>query len=111
MKKYTRLLSVAIFGITLVSSTAYADPIKGERILSNMLRKAGGCKLQEFRIAMVHSKKEWEDIYKSGKMEAEINKICPSMKQLPIIENQQYKKDVFDYLEYYSRDGGSLPKC
>jgi len=111
MKKKRQLFLAIVLGISIFNATAYADTFKGERILNNMIMDAGGCKLPEFRIAMTHSKQEWKDIYEAGEMEAEINKICPNMKQLPKIENPDYKKDVFDYLEYYSSDGGSLPKC
>ncbi len=111
MKKYTSLLLAVALGMLLFSSTASADANRGGRILSNMIMHAGGCKIFGYRIANTHSKKEWKAIYKAGKMESEVNTICPSMKPLPIIENPEHRQDVLDYLEYYSSDGGSLPKC
>ncbi len=111
MKKHTQIFMMVVFGLAVLSSTVYADPGKGEKIFENLLRKSGGCMLPTFRIAMTHTKKEWKEIYQSGQMEAEINKICPKMKPLPIVQNPKYRQDILDYLEYYSSDGGSLPKC
>ncbi|WP_456456470.1 hypothetical protein [Nitratifractor sp.] len=109
MKQLSRLLLAVAFGLALFSASGSADPSKGEKILNKLIMRAGGCQITSARIAMAHSLKEWAKLYKEGKMEAEIQKLCPKMGKLPPIPNKKYAQDVYEYLEHYSNDSGAIP--
>jgi len=109
MKKLKKLIILAILGLSIISVASYANADKGGKILNKVLHKAGGCSIPATRIAMAHSMEEWKKFYESGQMEAEIQKLCPKMGQLPKIENKKYANDVFSFLEHYSNDSGAIP--
>ncbi len=101
------ILKVALIAMMFLSVSASADAFKGGRILSNSMLE--GCPMLLADLAATHSKKEWADIVKNGKLEETIHTICPKAELKPIPENEM--KDVLDYLQYYSQDGGALPSC
>ncbi len=109
MKKLTRLILAFAFGFALFSTTLSADPSKGEKILNKLIMRAGGCSLPTPRIAMAHSLKEWKAIYEAGKMEEEIQKLCPKMGKFTPPTNKKYVQDIYEYLEHYSNDSGAIP--
>ena len=109
MKKQLRLLLAVVFGVALLGVTVSADPGKGEKILNKMFMRAGGCDVPAPRVALAHSLAEWKAIYASGKMEEEIQKLCPHMKPMAKIEKPKYAQDVFEYMEHYANDSGAIP--
>jgi len=109
VKNMFRLILAIAVGFMLFNISASADPVKGEKIINRLIMRAGGCSIPAPRIALAHSLKEWEAIYKAGKLEEEIQKLCPKMGKLQKIENKKYAQDVFDYLEHYANDSGAIP--
>ncbi len=109
MKKQIYFFVMVMFSIVLLNSTVSADPGKGEKILNKIFMRAGGCDVLAPRVALAHSSAEWKVIYESGKMEAEIQKLCPHMQPISKISNSKYAKDVFEYLEHYANDSGAIP--
>lgn len=107
MKKIIQFLIVSLFSLAVLSTTAYADAFKGGRIFNNAIVK--GCPMLTADLAGTHSRKEWKQIVNDGKLIEVIHQICPKAVVEPIPENEM--KDVLDYLQYYSRDGGALPSC
>ncbi len=109
MQKTIRMILLGLLGAGILSVTSLADPSKGEKILNRELHKAGGCSIPAARVAMAHSLAEWKRIYEAGKLEAEIQKLCPKMGRLSKIENKKYAHDVFEYMEHYANDSGAIP--
>jgi len=107
MKNYTKFLVITLLSVILLSINASADAFKGGRVLSNSMLK--GCPMLLADLAASHSKKEWANIVQEGKLQEAIHTICPKAELKPIPENSM--KDVLDYLQYYSQDGGALPSC
>ncbi len=101
-----KLLISALFAIGLFSAVATADPSKGEKILTRVIHS--GCPMPASRLAMAHSQKEWEEIYKAGKMAEEIKKMCPKLGEIKPL-SKKYAQDVYEYLEHYSNDSGAIP--
>lgn len=106
MKNYTKFLASILLGVMFLSSNASADPFKGGRILGNAIKE---CPMLIPNLAGTHSRMQWEDIVKNGKLEATIRQICPSARVEPIAKDSM--KDILDFLQYYSKDGGALPSC
>lgn len=106
MKNYRNFLMSILLGVIFLSSNAAADPFKGGRILSNAIEE---CPMLIPDLAGTHSRMQWTQIVKRGKLEKTIHQICPKAKFKPISKN--HMKDVLDYLQYYSQDGGALPSC
>ena len=109
MKKIIRLAILLLVGLGILSISTSADPSKGEKILNRVLQRAGGCSIPTPRVALAHSLVEWKMIYKSGQLEAEIQKLCPKMGTLTKIESKKYAQDVFEYMEHYANDSGAIP--
>ncbi|ADV47005.1 hypothetical protein [Nitratifractor salsuginis] len=109
MKNVTRFLLAVGLGLTLFSAVGSADPSKGGKIIDKLLMRSGGCPIPASRVAMAHSVAEWAKIYKEGKMEEEIQKLCHKKEPLPKITNKKYAKDVYDYLSTYAYDSGGVP--
>jgi len=107
MKNYTKFLMTMILGVVLLNVSATADAFKGGRDLGNAVTE--GCPMILPDLAATHSRKQWEQIVNEGKLEETIHHICPQAKIKPI--SQDKMKDVLDYLQYYSHDGGALPSC
>jgi len=101
-----KVLFSALFALGLFSAIASADPSKGEKILTRAIHN--GCEIPASRLAMMHSQEEWDAIYKAGKMEEEIKKLCPKLGQLQPL-NKKYAQDVYEYLEHYANDSGAIP--
>ncbi len=107
MRNFTKILVVTLLSIIFLSSSASADAFKGGRILTNAMLKH--CPMILADLAGTHTKVEWADIVKEGKLEDAIHAFCPKTEIKPI--PQKDMKDVLDFLQYYSRDGGALPSC
>jgi len=89
-----------------LSTSATANSFKGGRTLNNAITK---CPMLLPDLASMHSSKQWERIVKKGKLEEAIHQICPKAKIKPISKGKM--KDILEYLQYYSQDGGALPSC
>ncbi len=107
MKNSMKFFKIAIVSVALLSVSASADAFKGGRILTNSMLK--GCPMLLADLAATHTKKEWAQIVKDGKLADTIHSICPKAEFKPIPQDEM--KDVLDYLQYYSKDGGALPSC
>jgi hypothetical protein len=106
MKNYRKFLVAILLGVMFLSSSSAADPFKGGRILSNAITE---CPMLIPDLAGTHSREQWKQIVKEGKLEETIHQICPKAKIKPIPQDKM--KDVLDFLQYYSQDGGALPSC
>lgn len=107
MKNIAKIFVLLALGMSFLSSSATADVFKGGRILGNAMLK--GCPMLLADLAGTHSRSQWEQIVKKGTLPQALHQICPKAELKPIPEDEM--KDVLDYLEYYSEDGGALPSC
>jgi len=100
---------IMLFAIMLLSINVSADPIKGEKLLNRAIHD--DCVLPAPRIAMMHSQEEWNTIYKSGKMEDEVAKLCQRKAPLKpfAIHYTKYAEYIHEYMEHYANDSGAIP--
>ncbi len=104
MKKLLVLLFAAVVGLSLVSTSAFADATKGQKIIIKKLKKP--CGFNGAVLAKKHKQAEWKAIFEAGKLNDEIVKICPKVKK-PL--KKKYAKHVYDFLYNYASDSGNVP--
>ncbi|WP_187647106.1 cytochrome C [Nitrosophilus labii] len=107
MKKFIALFLTAMLGISFISSAAFADVAKGQKLYQKKLKKP--CKMTGAKFAAKHTQDEWEEIYESGKFKEEIHKICPKVKPESIKDS--WVKHLFDFVYEYASDSGNVPSC
>ncbi len=107
MKRSIKMLFAAIFGLAMLTSFSYADYNKGQKIIQKKVTKA--CKKAGIKdggvLAAKHTQDEWKKIFDEGKLNEELKKLCPEVKEL----KEKYVKHVFDFLHYYAKDSGNVP--
>jgi len=101
-----RAVPALILGLGLAASFASADPIKGEKILNRAIHD--DCVLTAPKLASQHTLAEWEALFKAGKMEDEVQKLCKREKPIKPF-NPKYAQHVFEYMEHYANDSGAIP--
>ncbi|WP_200762900.1 cytochrome C [Nitrosophilus alvini] len=107
MKKFFAILLTAFLGLSFVSTAAFADVTKGQRLFQKKLKKP--CGMTGAKFAAKHTQDEWEEIYESGKFKEEVNKICPKVK--PEAIKDKWVKHLFDFCYEYASDSGNVPSC
>ncbi|MDX1808736.1 MAG: cytochrome C [Sulfurospirillaceae bacterium] len=105
MKKLLILVFAAVVGLSLVSTSAFAGANKGQKIIIKKLKRP--CGFNGGVLAKKHTQGEWTAIYKAGKLNDELKKLCPKAKPL----RDKYIKDVYDFLNNYASDSGNVPSC
>ncbi len=94
---------------SLTCSVVSADPIKGEKLLIRAIHD--DCILPAPRIAMMHSQAEWDKIFKNGKMEKEVAKLCHRKTALKPFDLRysKYAEYIHEYMDHYANDSGAIP--
>jgi len=106
---WTRTVLAVLVGMGLITSIVSAEkefPVKGEKVLNRAIHD--DCKILAPRVALQHSIAEWKAIAKSGKLEAEIAKLCGRKSAIKPFR-PKYSKYVAEYLEHYANDSGAIP--
>lgn len=105
----TKLLKVALASalvLGVVSTTASADVVKGQKIFIKKFKAP--CGYNGAKFAAKHSQAEWEAIGAAG-MKAELMKQCPSIEESKI--KDKYMQHVYDFSYEYANDSGNVPSC
>jgi hypothetical protein len=105
MKKILSIVASTVLLASLAATTVSADPAKGQKLYLKKLKKS--CGLNGAKMAAKHTQDEWEALKDSGKLEDEIKKICPYVKD--VID--KYLPDMFDFFHEYGSDSGNVPSC
>lgn len=105
MSKLFNLFLVAIFSVAIMSTTAFADSGKGQKIFIKELKPV--CGVDGGVIAKKRTQAEWKAIQDAGKLNEEMVKQCPEAKPL----KDTYIEHVFDFLHFYASDSGNVPAC
>ncbi len=105
MRKLIGVAATALFLISFATTTASADPAKGHKLYLKKLKKP--CGINGAKMAAKHTQDEWEELRDSGKLEDEIKKICPLVKDV----KDKYLDDLFDFFYEYGSDSGNVPSC
>ncbi len=107
MKKLISSLLAAAVLAGVMSSSAMADPAKGQKLYLKKLKKA--CGINGAKMSAKHTQDEWEAIKNDGKLEDEIIKICPKVKKGYL--KDKWMNDIYDFFYNYASDSGNVPSC
>ena len=107
MKKLISSLLAAAVLAGVMSSSAMADPAKGQKLYLKKLKKA--CGFNGAKMSAKHTQDEWETIKNDGKLEDEIIKICPKVKKGYL--KDKWMNDIYDFFYNYASDSGNVPSC
>ncbi|WP_458700687.1 cytochrome C [Sulfurospirillum sp. 1307] len=103
-----KIFSSLIVLLTLVAFTqqANASVVKGKRYYIQLLKKPCGFKGDV--MGKYHTKREWRNIYRSGKLAEEIQRICP---KAPNISSKKKQKNLYHFFSSFASDSGNVPSC
>lgn len=107
MTKLLKLVFAGAVALSLASTAATADVVKGQKLYSKKLKKA--CDMTGAKMAAKHTQGEWEKIKADGKLADEIKAICPSTDDKSL--NDKYLDHYYDFFYEYASDSGNVPSC
>jgi hypothetical protein len=103
LKKLSALLFACVLGLSFVSTAAFADAAKGQKLYLKFLK--GDCGMDGGKMATKHTQAEWQAIQDEGKLAEKLAEYCPNAKPL----KDRFVSDVFDFLHMYASDSGNVP--
>ena len=111
MKRVTGLLLAIFLGLSLATSTALADPAKGQKLYLKYMKKTTGMNGAKF--AAVHTQDEWEELFENDGegFKAEFG---TSDRAKKFFEGAKFKKimpHIQDFVIEYASDSGNVPSC
>ena len=101
---FVKLTLIMLFGLALTATISSADAIKGQKIYTKKLKVV--CGINGGRFAAKHTQDEWDKLYKTGKIDKEISKLCHGVKL-----QDKLIPDIYDFVEEYASDSGNVPAC
>ena len=105
MSKMFNLMVAAVFTVGILSTSAFADAGKGQKIFIKEMKPP--CGFDGGTMAKKHTQAEWKAIQDAGKLNEELLKQCPQAKPL----KDTYIEHVYDFLHNYASDSGNVPAC
>ncbi len=106
MKKTSWLVATIIVLNIALSSNVDASVIKGKRYYIKLLKASCGFKGDV--MGRYHTKLEWRNAYRSGKLNETIKQICPTA---PDIKSKKKLKNIYHFLSSFASDSGNVPSC
>ena len=98
---------IGLLGTIVVTAYTMADIQQGEAMYQKRLQPY--CHFSVAIVAMKHTQDEWEMIKGAGKFEAELIKICPSLRQVISQVPKEEINDLYDFFYEYASDSGNIP--
>ncbi|MEA3227920.1 MAG: cytochrome C [Campylobacterota bacterium] len=107
MNNIAKIALSATLLLSLGSTVASADPVKGQKLFTKKLKSA--CGITGAAMAGKHTQDEWDEINDAGKMADEIRNICPDVADKAL--KGKYLPHYFDFFKEYGSDSGNVPSC
>jgi len=111
MKKTTSLLLAAMVAGSVFTTSAMADPKKGQRFY---LKKLKICKKDGLKngavFAIKHDRNGWASIKEAGKLQQEWISICPHGEKKITKMKEKDINNLYDFVWKYASDG-ETPSC
>lgn len=105
MTKFTKLALAALLGMAVMTTTASADAVKGQKLYAKNLKAP--CEMNGADFATKHSQDEWTEINDAGNMGAEIKAICGDDAEI----KDTLIPHIFDFAYEFANDSGNVPSC
>jgi hypothetical protein len=110
MNLMTKVAVTAILGVSVLSTSAFADAEKGKKLYQKNLKETcgvtGGVFAAKFKQA------DWDKAYKAGTLNKKMTEACPAGKAY--FESDKFKKieeHYHDFVHDFAKDSGNIPSC
>jgi hypothetical protein len=107
MKSFTKVAMAALVGLSVLSTSVYADAAKGQKVYQKKLKEICGKSGSVF--AASHTQMEWESAKNEGKLAEMMEAECPTGKV--IFENKKFENNLYDFVYDFASDSGNIPSC
>ena len=111
MKSFSKVTMAALLGLTVLSTSVYADVTKGQKLYTKKLKSV--CGVSGAKFAASHSQMEWESAKEDGTLSDLFISACPAGEEVIKSDKFQkkYQKHIFDFVYEYANDSGNVPAC
>ncbi len=111
MKSFTKIAMASLLGVAVLSTTAYADVAKGQKLYTKKMKKL--CKTSGAKFAATHTQSEWESAKEDGTLTEMLTGSCPAGADLFKSEKfkKKYESHIYDFAYEYASDSGNVPSC
>lgn len=113
MGKLTNMLLAGTIALTALTSSAFADATKGQKLYLKKMKPATGYNGTKF--ASLHSQDEWEELFEENGAGfiAEFSKKHPKLEKLLNGDKfkNKYMPHIKDFAYKYANDSGEVPSC
>lgn len=112
MKKFVAFVFSVVLMLGLASTSAFADPVKGQKYYLKYMKDSVGTKGDKF--AHEHTQAEWEALFEGNaeKFVKEYSEKYPNLKEF--LDSDKFLKfmpHIKDFCIEYAIDSGKVPSC
>lgn len=112
MKKFVTFILSAFLMLSLASTSAMADPAKGQKYYLKYMKDSTGMKGDKF--TKLHTQAEWKALFEGSaeKFVEEMSNKYPSSKEF--LNGEKFPKfmpHIKDFCIEYALDSGKVPAC
>ncbi|MBE2983847.1 hypothetical protein CCAL9344_00585 [Campylobacter sp. RM9344] len=112
MKKIISCALIAMMGLSIASTTAFADYARGQKLYLKFMKDATGIKGDAF--AAQHTIAEWKGMCENegeGFIKAMSSKFPSANDFLSGAQFKKFQPDICDFVIHYAKDSGNVPSC
>lgn len=111
MTSFSKVTMAALLGLSVLSTSAYADAAKGQKVYQKKLKEVCGKTGAVF--AASHTQMEWENAKNEGTLTELMLQECPAGKAFLESDKFQnkYKSHLYDFVYDFASDSGNIPSC
>ncbi|WP_331774665.1 cytochrome C [Sulfurospirillum sp. 1612] len=106
MRQIISLAVAFVFFGLVMGTNLNASVIRGKKYYIKLLKTP--CGFYGSEMGKKHTVYEWRNLYKTGQLAAELQRICPTSKR---IQSKKQLKHLSQFLEYFASDSGNVPSC
>lgn len=111
MRSFSKVAMAALLGLTVLSTSVYADAAKGQKLYAKKLKSV--CGVSGAKFAATHSQMEWETAKEDGTLTDLFIGACPAGEEVIKSDKFQnkFKSHIYDFVYEYANDSGNVPAC
>jgi hypothetical protein len=110
MNLMTKVAITAILGVSVLSTSAFADAEKGKKLYQKNLKEV--CGITGGVFAAKFKQADWDKAYKAGTLNKKMEEACPAGKAY--FESDKFKKTeehMYNFVHDFAKDSGNIPSC
>ncbi|MBD3801154.1 MAG: cytochrome C [Campylobacterales bacterium] len=107
MTIFGKLTTSALLGLSLITTSLYADADKGQQLYQKKLKAT--CGMTGAVFAAKHTQMEWEEAKESGNLAEMMTEAYPEGKSF--FESDKFKSKFEEHLYNFASDSGNIPSC